>query len=829
MDSKGSDQERPGVFAQTANSATMQSNGGVPPGCYQEAFTVDLMRQDVGGKVDNFTVLERLGKGGFGTVFKARDEKLGRLVALKFLTDSLDEKRRTLFEREARAIAKLSKHPGIVEIYSWGEHAGHLYFALEYVHSNLGTMIERFPKGMPRGQAVTLATRCAEALAFAHGNGVVHRDIKPANILIDEDGVTPKVADFGLTRLLDSPDTTIGPGISGSPPYMSPEQASGMPLDHRTDIFSLGVTLYEMLCGGRLFDGTTSMEVLAAIRENRRTPIRDRMPDVPDALERVLEKALAHRAENRYQTAREMADDLGRLLNDSETRPLRVDKKAHEAATVVSADPGFLHDQPTVLEPGSPPAPEPEPVQPKGGTRGVLPKVAALVAVAAVCALVLLALNLLTPEKQPLNPGLAMARAALEKGDAPTAAQLYEPLAAGGDSAAQYGLGYALTWLGDLARARTCFASVSDEALREEGLAAAALGDDPAEASTRLGNPQTPYARVLAAVLALGKDDAASALSLLDPVQEDAFVFDWQREEFWRTKGQALFAEGRFDESAALFQRLGNSVREDTRAVAAAYTAMNEARLDTSRREETVRRAGELRALIEQGAGQPGAEPAWTSRPLTYFVLPARKGNSVQAVASGLADTLPMLLGDALDASGMLRQVDRSLISEVLAEQVLSANLSSDADGLMLGKLLGARVIVRPEFARAGGSEFLRLRVVSTETTEVIPVERVDLTAPVNAGEVADALAASLAGAVRDAFPLRGVVTAADGTATLDIGGDLGVEPGMRFAVTASGQMVPGRAVTVRDPVGPASAPVETVGFSVEEMPAVGLMVERIP
>ncbi|GMW03301.1 MAG: hypothetical protein AMXMBFR84_44350 [Candidatus Hydrogenedentota bacterium] len=282
-------------------------------------------------RLGNFEIVEVLGEGTYGKVYKAQDVVLNRPVAIKFLKSTLDNYQLTLFEREAKAIAALSRHPNIVAIHHWGEHLGQQYFVLEFLDKSLCQILDEYPQGMPVALALRIVAECAEALYEAHKQGILHRDIKPANILVEGETLRAKVADFGLARVPDSTSSfTLDRLISGSPPYMSPEQASGESLDERTDIFSLGVTLYELLCGQRPFDGDTVQSTLTNVRKNNRVNLRNRRPDLPEAICHIVEKATAHSPAVRYQSANEFAKALrvaahalehsGQVTTDSKDR-----------------------------------------------------------------------------------------------------------------------------------------------------------------------------------------------------------------------------------------------------------------------------------------------------------------------------------------------------------------------------------------------------------------------------------------------------------------------------------------------------------------------------
>lgn len=199
-------------------------------------------------QIGNFEIIAALGRGGFGAVYKARDVKLGRYVAIKFLHNPLDPRRRAHFEREARALASLSKEVGIVEIYEWGELDSQRYIVLEFVESSAEDLLKRCPNGLPVLQALSIAADCAGALQAAHGAGILHRDIKPANILLESATGAAKVADFGLAHLTEeSGDFTLAGGLSGSPTYTPLEQTSSGELDARSDGVSARYTSVKLL------------------------------------------------------------------------------------------------------------------------------------------------------------------------------------------------------------------------------------------------------------------------------------------------------------------------------------------------------------------------------------------------------------------------------------------------------------------------------------------------------------------------------------------------------------------------------------------------------
>ena len=282
--------------------------------------------------ISHFRILEKLGAGGMGVVYKALDTRLDRLVALKFLPDKMAQDPQALerFRREARAASALN-HPGICTIYDVGEQGGRTFIAMEFIDGEtLRSHIRG--KALPLEELLSLGIQIAEALDAAHSEGIIHRDIKPANIFVNKRG-RAKILDFGLAKLspkgiageeTDSgsgaPDSTSIVGIiSGTPSYMSPEQVRGDTLDPRTDIFSLGVLLYEMATGRQAFAGGTGGAIIEAVLTRSPTPARTINTYLPPRLEEIISKALHKNKEQRYQHAAEIHADLQRLERGSDS------------------------------------------------------------------------------------------------------------------------------------------------------------------------------------------------------------------------------------------------------------------------------------------------------------------------------------------------------------------------------------------------------------------------------------------------------------------------------------------------------------------------------
>ncbi|MGC1835740.1 MAG: serine/threonine-protein kinase, partial [Candidatus Acidiferrales bacterium] len=291
----------------------------------------------IGQTISHYRIVEQLGAGGMGVVFKAQDSRLERAVALKFLPEKLAQQPQALerFRREARAASALN-HPGICTIYDIGEQDGQAFIAMEFID---GETLRSHIHGKPLlvEEVLELGIQIAEALEAAHAEGIIHRDIKPANIFVTKRG-RAKVLDFGLAKLVpkgiaigdeDSSDASASANsiagiISGTPSYMSPEQVRGDDLDPRTDIFSLGLVLYEMATGRQAFGGGTGGAIIEAVLTRPPAAVRSINPNVPPGLEAIIDKALQKDREQRYQSAADILAELQRLKRDFDSgRPDR--------------------------------------------------------------------------------------------------------------------------------------------------------------------------------------------------------------------------------------------------------------------------------------------------------------------------------------------------------------------------------------------------------------------------------------------------------------------------------------------------------------------------
>ncbi len=320
------------------------------------AVEVDLL-------ADRYEVGRMLGQGGMAQVFEGHDRLLDRRVAIKILKTRFahDAEFLARFKREARAAASLA-HAGIVAVYDSGEDGDRQFIVMEYAEGRTLADILKIEGALAPDDAVEIASEMCAALAHAHARGLIHRDVKPANTNITPDG-SVKVMDFGIARAVeDATMITTTAGIIGTPRYMSPEQVDGRPLDPRSDLYALGVCLYECLTGVVPFDGTSAIMIAARHLNEPPRPLREVRPDVPASLDAVTMKALEKDPADRYQTAEEFALALDDL-SSQETVPLAVPVAAADTVPM--------------------PEPEPEPERPPA-SRGRMAAFAALLVVLAV-------------------------------------------------------------------------------------------------------------------------------------------------------------------------------------------------------------------------------------------------------------------------------------------------------------------------------------------------------------------------------------------------------------------------------------------------------------
>lgn len=327
----------------------------------------DPARSLLGRSVSRYQVISALGEGSVGQVYLALDLRLGRKVALKFLRQEFtrDPNLVQRFMREAQAASGIS-HPNIVTVFEIEEHECGHFIATEFIEGQ--TLRQRLAGGgMKLNETLDISIQLARALDAAHTAGIVHRDIKPENIMVRIDGLV-KVLDFGLAKLsgddpetndgcipLNSPSQTGSGVVMGTISYMSPEQSMGQRVDHRTDIFSLGVVLYEMVTGAKPFTGESPESVSDAVVYYAPAPLRRKRPETPSTLERVINRALEKDCASRYQTAAEMLDELQQLVHETYWRLIDQKKRysTTRSSSPLAADDGVHPAGGNSLDPGT--------------------------------------------------------------------------------------------------------------------------------------------------------------------------------------------------------------------------------------------------------------------------------------------------------------------------------------------------------------------------------------------------------------------------------------------------------------------------------------------
>jgi serine/threonine-protein kinase len=272
-------------------------------------------------KIGRYKILGELGRGAMGIVYRAQDPALDRVVALKTISLADDAEGREEYQKrfflEAKAAGKLT-HPSIVTTYDFGEQGGVPYLAMELLEgTDLRTRLKE--GALAPTEAVYVARQVAEGLGFAHERGIVHRDVKPGNIMLLERG-RAKIMDFGLARMRAADHKTVTGMVLGTPKYMSPEQVAGSPVDQRSDLFSLGIVLFEMLTGARLFGAEDMTQIMHNVTYQEHEPPTRLKPELPAMLDFVVARALKKDPASRYQDAAEFAADLSTCLTELRAR-----------------------------------------------------------------------------------------------------------------------------------------------------------------------------------------------------------------------------------------------------------------------------------------------------------------------------------------------------------------------------------------------------------------------------------------------------------------------------------------------------------------------------
>ena len=290
----------------------------------------------IGSTISHYTILEKLGEGGMGVVYKAQDTKLDRFVALKFLPSHLaaSEQDKARFIQEAKSASALN-HPNVCTIHDIQEHEGQMFIVMEFVD---GHTLQEKKSSLSLKQAIDFGIQIADGLAAAHEKGIIHRDIKPENIMIRKDGIV-QVMDFGLAKLAGVSRLTKQGSTVGTAGYMSPEQVQGLETDHRSDIFSFGVLLYEMITGRSPFTGAHESAILYEIVNVDVPPPSSIKPELDVELDRIVLECMDKDPNERMQSIKQVAIDLNRFKRSSSRTRMSKSFASRPAMTSVNIPP----------------------------------------------------------------------------------------------------------------------------------------------------------------------------------------------------------------------------------------------------------------------------------------------------------------------------------------------------------------------------------------------------------------------------------------------------------------------------------------------------------
>ena len=760
----------------------------------------------LGRQIGGVELQEIVGQGGFGTVFRGYHARLKRNVAVKFLNVAFSEEAVRKFQLEAEHLAALDKDPGIVTIYDEGVLDGQPYFVLEYVASSAKELLEESGGKLELRRACEIAAQIADALRFAHSEGYVHRDVKPGNILIEAHNGRAKLADFGLARLerLEAVDST-GSVLRGTPPYMAPEYLRGEEKPNsRTDIYALGVSLYELLSGELPYEGKSTNEILDKIRMNKRVPLQERAPELPSAVLDIVDKATAYDAKQRYRSAADMKADLDAVL-----------------ASLSAGDQYSSADLTT--------------------RRLSRKQKLGLITVGSLASVAIAAVVLLAVVSGPtFGERIEIADGLLDEGRAADSERIYRELleARPGSAAVEYGLGYALLQQGKTEEASETFAAVDETPLQREGSFAVALASSPERArpfaETAQGDAVTSYFKTLAARLDLLEANHANVLERLAELEAAGFRFKWQYAEALELLGRALKASGRPGEAQHAFESMAavaggaGSTRAEEYLASLALEEANAARVERLRTQ-----LQDVRARMDAtGYTPPTPAERWRSRPVRFTVSQAENNGSLIAVEYGLEDRLPVWLEQELTENTPYVALSRTNLDEVLLEQDIALELASAEGAIQLQQLLAGRVTIEPRLSRFGDDEMLEFRLVDNETSESVWSEGIVLIRPLQQGPLLTQIQETMTAALRAAYPLRANLRIGDNGGEIDIGTAVGVREGDRFVLLGAREMrselvVPDVRVVVRSPLAEYSAGVEITGANINatQIPEDGLPV----
>ena len=735
-----------------------------------------------------YRILEELGRGSMGIIYRGFDPEIGRAVAIKTirwdqtLGHVKPEEAERRFKEEVKIVGQL-QHPNIVTLYDAGESEGAKFFAMEYVEGEPLSAVIRREGRLPLERTLEILKAVSDGLAYAHSKGVVHRDIKPSNIMISTDGQV-KITDFGIARWSEISRDLTQP-MTGTPKYIPPEQVTGNSIDHRADIFSVGVLAYELLAGKPAFEGETVTQIIHKVVHETPPPPSLFNAEVSPALDAVIMKAMEKDRDNRYPN---MNDFKEAFTTAAQTTSIERTVRG-ELILPKSGIGAHLTDLGRYF---------------KGQTRIRLGGVA-LAALVALFFLVNRHTDLLGP------------------GDEGPVIQAYV-----------FGLTQARA--GEIDEAKKAFEGLlQDDTNRDKGLVGLAylsMRNGNHDEVVRLcdealdKNPRNLYAHVLRAQVYFLKEDLQHALEELKKgLEGGGSNAKWEESEAHTLLGRIQDLQGSTDQAlesyerailldptnsiaytnkGTLLARLGNyqgavtyyqdllKVSEDPAAELLASESRRQLAFqkDVKKREWIQSLIKDLDQGMKKGKTTGAREgETWSSTPLTVCICPLAE-QGLASLDSSAGIFLHARTIKALTNSPKLSLVNREILDAILQELKLAqSDLVDQEKALKVGRIAGAQLIVTGTLFRLGGGLQAVLQVIETETTYV----KAALSEEQGAGETLAAFSDRIGGVILDAidseYPLRGVISNVTGEEiVLDIGSGVGAKTGMRFKVLLDGQ-----------------------------------------
>jgi len=770
--------------------------------------------QDLAGRtIGKYTIIEQLGKGGMGIVYKGRDTVLNRTVALKVLPKELlsEPSMVARFRREAEAAANLN-HPNIVSVYDVGEEEGVQFIAMEFVDGpSLSAIIAQQGWLQPE-RALDIIDEVAQGLAVAHEAGLVHRDIKPGNILIDGKGHA-KIVDFGLVQADDSTRITSTGTLLGTVRYMSPEQCRGERLDSRSDLFSLGVVLYRMLSGKLPFNADTPVATTHQIVEEDPVPIHVLRPDLLPSLCKIVARMMAKDVEKRYQTADELRQDVAKC------------REMMGSVTIVRDGwhAGLKSRFRTMLR--------------KRWFRHLARLTAAIVAVAVIAS------GYTVWRYTQLGNLVQEAEAYFDRGMAADAARGFERVLrmAPDHREAKLGMAYCLVEMGEFGRAEQTFGEVGpQQGHRDVGLAAIKYAQGDYDKAEELCNKAAQrysdngYVHTILGNIHFVRGDVDKAIQQYELALRKRPRFTWQQAATHINLGRAYADKGEYNQAMKHYIRAAetenprylteyalalqktnqyeDAMTQVDRALktdpqdelAALLKAQIEQRMaleaDEHRSEEFRERLNELVKMYgeRRQAARPEFVDDWTSRPA---VLSLAIGDlSGAKLRAGFKDLVVARLTQLLSAGGRVQPVEREIINQLMQElQLGSSDLVDQDTALRLGRLFAASLVGIGKMGLFDNKITVTLDLIETETS----LKKIGVTVPFEKATGITEMAQTLADKITDEivrhYPLKAKVTELkdeEASFLVNIGSKQGLKQGTEMALFAAA--TDGKGATIR-------------------------------